>query len=50
MSEACDVRGGWKYEPRAEGDGVQMGDRGEENTASDGKSPEGEAESQNESV
>jgi len=50
ISEACDIRGGWKYESRAEGDSVQVGGRGEEYAASNGESPEGEAESQDESV
>ena len=50
VSKTRDIGKRSGYKSRAEGDSVQVGGGGEENTASDGKCPEGEAESEDDNV
>lgn len=50
ISEPSDIRERQGHKSRTEGDNIQMGGRGEEYTTSNGESPEGETDGEDESL
>jgi len=50
VSEPSDIRERQRHKSRTEGDNIQVGGRGEEYTASNGESPEREADGEDGSV